>query len=438
MALFARRSVQRALTSLSDVAGVDLRPIIGRLNNDKTSLAAEWEVMLLAAFARLGTVEHEPLVPGHSRRVDLLFSGEQPQVRFAVDITAVSDVATMAKSNPIDMLNRKMLKKALECGHSGGGFRLSVRDASKVEGKRRLALPRQGPAVDALLKRDIYPFVRRVAKAPDEVAQLVIEDTDADVHVSVVYTPTSNGISFSSHASLDAQAADPTANVLYNALHAKASQLRDSGMVDTIGVLVCDASCSMLRGPVCARAVHAFFDAHRSTVAFVGILAVKERHEALSFERPARPGAGVIVMSMYWNPYLQVRSSAKEGTATFMDRAVLQLPPLMRTPANAFYSLQDARAAAGSFYGGFSISGDRLTLSARTVLQLLAGRLPYEEFARTHRPEIVKMLEEGALDRIANIGIEKCEDLDDDWLSIEFARDAAQRPYCNPQELRSR
>jgi hypothetical protein len=78
------------------------------------------------------------------------------------------------------------------------------------------------------------------------------------------------------------------------------------------------------------------------------------------------------------------------------------------------------------------MSGDKIKLSSRTVLDLLAENITYEEFPETYKDYFKKRANEGKL--LDEIEIEKAPDeKDDDWLTIKFGKpDAAVSPFKVP------
>jgi len=78
------------------------------------------------------------------------------------------------------------------------------------------------------------------------------------------------------------------------------------------------------------------------------------------------------------------------------------------------------------------MSGNKIKLSSRTILDLLAGNITYEEFPEAYKNYFKRRASEGKL--IDEIKIEKAPDEeDDDWLIIEFGEpDAAVSPFKMP------
>ncbi len=73
------------------------------------------------------------------------------------------------------------------------------------------------------------------------------------------------------------------------------------------------------------------------------------------------------------------------------------------------------------------MSATRVTLSARTVQELLAGKTTHENFGKHYAGSIpnpvaafAAALKAGRL--IESVSIEKCSDRDDDWLTFHLSK----------------
>src|SRR5688500_3912164 len=91
MAVFSRRNVQRMIDeNASFLSEDDLVDHVNKLNrNNFQSLDTEWEVAVLNAFSKLGTVEHEKNFGG-STYPDLFFTTDDGKSVVA-DVTTISD-----------------------------------------------------------------------------------------------------------------------------------------------------------------------------------------------------------------------------------------------------------------------------------------------------------------------------------------------------------
>jgi hypothetical protein len=119
------------------------------------------------------------------------------------------------------------------------------------------------------------------------------------------------------------------------------------------------------------------------------------------------------------------------------------IPKPESTPVNAVHylkHLQKQQKKGGkveglSHKGGYQMCGDEIKISARMVVELLAGILDPKEIARNSsslRSEqqnhisdfFLNQLMDGKM--IEEISVEKCVDEDDDWIKFKFSsKDAA-------------
>src|SRR2546428_260162 len=102
VAIFRRRIIQRELDFLrpSILKPEREKDLLCKLNgSNRQAIAAEWEIVVVASFARIATVGYEE--PIGSVRPDLFVRhrGESAPVEFVADIVAVSDLET-DKRNP--------------------------------------------------------------------------------------------------------------------------------------------------------------------------------------------------------------------------------------------------------------------------------------------------------------------------------------------------
>jgi hypothetical protein len=84
------------------------------------------------------------------------------------------------------------------------------------------------------------------------------------------------------------------------------------------------------------------------------------------------------------------------------------------------------------------MSGNKISISSRVLVRLLAGELSYEEFDRDHmnpsdnrnivKDFFIQQRMQGKM--LENVVVEKCPEKDDDWINFEFGyADAAISKY---------
>lgn len=302
MGMVSRRRLQRILTeNAAFISPRGMQTLVDALNrSNRDSLSAEYEVLLLNAFHKLGHVEYEP--PGRGpRKPDLLFSPASiPGLRLTADITAVSD-AGLKEENPADHLWKEFVKLLRRYGLSGAGF------SGRVEGtlagvredqKMILAIPPK-KGIPQLVRR-LTPFVRGIAKTPEKPAAVRLNETGLNFSISYQPGDRSSGwshLSFRVPYSL-------TRNPVANRLKAKARQVKGSGVKGITGILLCDGDCDILRGlgysttHFSERDIVSHFFKLNMSLSFVVFLTVRESYP--SFSTPTRRHFQATVFSNPW------------------------------------------------------------------------------------------------------------------------------------------
>src|SRR5882724_2153010 len=125
MAIFSRRTLQRLINENADfLKPSQLRDHVNKLNiGSEHSLDTEWEVLLLNIFSKLGSVTHEPQLPGITSRPDIHFTSSQQS--FIADIACISDKGT-DELNAVQALYDRLMKIADEKRLRGNSFGLNV------------------------------------------------------------------------------------------------------------------------------------------------------------------------------------------------------------------------------------------------------------------------------------------------------------------------
>lgn len=195
MALFPRRIVQRELDffrrhGLSDQ---HLNHFIGRLNSGtRHALAAEWEVLLLGAFARHADIEYEPNIG--KGRPDLLAKIAAPQgghenVDLIADIVTVSDFG-IHERNPVSYLFENACYLAMRMGIDFSRCSVEIGDNSrgpKIPGGRvQLLLPSKN-RINAFLAKSVRPLFLQIRNKPS--ARHELHWIEPGVNCRFVYDP---------------------------------------------------------------------------------------------------------------------------------------------------------------------------------------------------------------------------------------------------------
>lgn len=441
MFVFTRRAMQNMLDDIALwMPEGPLTELLGRLNTARSNrLPQMWELVWLYALGAVLPIQHERPLP--NGKPDLWFSvlAGSGLVPVVADITTLSDSA-LDRANPFDQLTEAMHEQARKAGMQGGGFYVTASHLEAGVGgapKVQLLIP-TGPAFEQLVKRHLKPFARRVAGDPATPNVLEIDEPGAKF--TVEYRGPSE-YSGGSHRVYD-NVLDLEKNVLFNRLNDKTRQLRGAPEGAVRMLVVCDGDCALLARDhplegFGAQQIAEHFLRGSQTVDLVLLVTVAE-DRALSFAYPARRYLRCnLVAAAVGRPAHLTADVVKAVTRVF-EAAIEQLPEPRMMPNNAFRRNFDAEWSA-SMEGGIEQRGDQIKVSARAVLELLAGAMTYERFAEVHRwtegqfNMFESRLASGHLFESAKIE-QLGTDQDDDWLVFEFgAPDPAISPFRLPK-----
>jgi hypothetical protein len=427
MFVFTRRAMQKMLDEIAPwMPEKPLVELLGRLNTARTNrLPQMWELIWLYALGAVLPVEHErPLLNG---KPDLWFSlldGDR-LVQVIVDITTLSDSA-LDSANPIEQLSEAMHKQARKAGLQGGGFHIAVSHLEAgVSGRTKvqLLIP-TGPTFEQLAKRHLKPFARRVAADP--MAQNKLEVDEPGAKFIVEYEGPSQ-YSGGSHRSYDS-VLSRECNVLFNRLNDKTRQLRGAPQGAIRMLVVCDGDCALLNrdSPLegfNAQQVAEHFLRGSQTIDLVFLVTVVEESKS-SFPRCDHRYLRCSLVSAASGRPAHLTTEVVEAAMSVLADAVTKLPEPRMMPNNALRRNLDSEWSA-SMEGGYEQGGNRIKVSARAVLELLAGAMTHERFAEVHG------WNEGKFDifrsrlasgqtfisaKVESLGLSQ----DDDWLEFEF------------------
>jgi hypothetical protein len=423
MGLFSRRTVQRLLQEnrqflTPDKVGLHKNHLNG--TSEVQRLTTQWEVAVLNGLSKLGRVEQGPILLGNVS-LDLLFTWKESVA--LIDITTVSDRG-LDEANPVGQLCNELIKKVQEHGLDPEKFTVSVegnwRELYLGGPKPTLFLPPVNEFDSIIFDAKFQKFLAKLVVLPQKTSFKVKLHKKADVTIS--FDPAQQSFSCS-HLSYTVPFTTDS-NTIHNRLKSKAVQLGKAGFAGWKGIILCDAGCNMLtrqgrRGLDLGGAdiILAFLNQNPS-IAFVIVLSVEsDNTHRLSPEHLK------IVGKTYVN-------GSQRNSATLFSQLcqelIAQLPRPETTPINAL----DLDDEGKSFWGGGSMAGNRIKISARTVAGILAGRIPIEKFVEHNKrfaEQFASMLDSGRT--IAEVRVEKTE-RDDDWIEFLFSdRDPAISPF---------
>jgi hypothetical protein len=426
MALFSRRVLHRVLVENSNLfltakQASDLCKLLNTVRNDY--LATEWEQVILNVLSKVGTVSYEPNLGGR-RKPDVQFSSTD--LEFVADITAVSDRG-LNSSNPVDVfqleLARHLRKHNLVNG--GFGFRIDSLARRGSESKIRLALPKQAEFGKTIFNTDFREFLLAVKAHPENKNEYHVVNRQLGVHI--FYHPDETG-AWGQYLSYNlAFVVDD--NPVFNALKAKGDQLKQVNFQGLRGIFLCDGGCHILRSTRSSQSfdtsdiVREFLRQFRS-VGFVLVLTVRQEHDfSLHNVRV------LLEPKLYFNRSL--RDDHSKVSSVIQSLCDL-LPRPVDTPERALNLLEFHKGLSGRHWGRLT-TGGKVKISARAVLEMLAGAKSVQEFEKefgmnSEENPFRRMLNSGRL--IKSVTIESKPDQDDDVAIFEFGEpDPAVGPF---------
>jgi len=427
MALFSRRVLQRVL----DENAAFLRPkelldICNLLNIVRDDyLATEWEQVILNAASKIGSIEYQPVLAG--RRPDLLFKSKLSSFEFLAEITTASDKG-LKRLNPVDALHEEFARHQRKRNLVTGGFevRIEPRNSNIYRGSKEtvsLMVPKIAEFNTKIFNRAFHLFMDCVCNAPDQCHTYQALHSDTRVHFA--YDPQRRGCNSGQYLSY-AIANRIDQNPVYNALKSKADQLKATNYRGIQGIFLCDGGCHTLRDSASwanfsADEIVRHFLAQFESVAFVLVITVKER-----WSPPNREVTIVPVLST------RAKCNIDSELQPVIRELLAQMPKPVDTPENALRQLKHRKGLSGRYWGNLHMSRD-VKLSARILLEILAGERKLEEFERdfslnSGRNPFRRALAEGRM--ISDVSVERRANDDDDIITLHFGKkDAAIGPF---------
>lgn len=428
MAIYSRRAIQSLINCSGEfLTEPQVRKIVGSLNlAGATVIPWEWEIVLLSALGRMGKVAYEQAI-GRSRP-DVLFSLRgSPMECFVAEIATVSDKFT-EKENPADKFCDVFVCLVERQGLAPNTFSVYIgdnqRDRLGGNTRFRLKLPMEHEFMPLVFNSAFNSFLQGIKASPNENWNFQVATSRVDVSIHYRY----EGDVFSwRHSSYHARHS-ATKNTLYRALESKADQLRESGYVGPKGIFLCDGGCYDLMniGKTAddrAEAVIGSFLEKHPSICFVQGLGVQDDFNMHT---------GAARFSVQSRVYEGQNFNAMSQKLREILRDIAKHIPLPEMDAkNARRAAKGRRNNVGrSFYGRFSMQHPKINISARGVLDLLAGKVEQRQFMLDHgllytSPSgsasnlFERMLGDGQM--ITGVEVERCPEKDDDWLVITFS-----------------
>jgi hypothetical protein len=423
--IYQRRALQRRLDELRSVlARETVDSLADRLNRaGKDRVAAMWETVALHGLSKCGSIKSEVALPS-GRRPDIRF--EQANRVLVADVTAVSDEG-LDKDNPYHELSQLIEGAKRRLKLPVGGLDLCVRSRHEKtkRGTRTVLLLPPRTELQAFVTDMVVPQLRKQMDAGQQVLHIAVDDEDVGLDITI--NPRKSPYSSSSFAAYDVPMIKDR-NPLYNALRAKADQLRG---VDCItGVIVGDGDCVALSGHsinwdgVTTGDIIEEFFRQFSSVDFVLLLSVRQTQRGWAPTLPIRQNAASL--------FVRDECDARPALDTLFRAMMEHFPHPAMTPVNGALRAREDDYDLGH-HGGYSMSGSTVRLGLREFTEIFAGLrtlqdngAKFVEPARKLPPKpnhvqsvVLRELMEGRLP--SSIEITKTgEDDSDDWVEIRF------------------
>jgi len=355
MGIFSRRNLYQILTG--NARFVRQRPLsehIRRLNGGDQILTVttEWEASALNALSKLGTVSHEPKVPGTSKP-DVLFTHAIGAA--LMDITSASDRG-LDQQNAIDKLSNQLVdsvtKRGLDSGHFGLQVKGNWRDLTIGGPKAQLSIPRPRDFDSAIFNDQFDEYLNHIETSPE--VRRDFSGAGPDVEMTISYNPTQKYFSVN-HLSYTVPFS-ATQNTVYAALEAKANQLKSSQFTGLKGVLLCDGGCAVMspraqkgQGLDATDIISTFLSNYRA-VDFVLAILIDGDSSGLSGPDHLR-----VITKAY---VLRADNPAMPLVGYLNERLALNLPNPENIPINAYGLENEGKTFNGRWSYGRSVNQD--------------------------------------------------------------------------------
>ncbi len=439
MAIFSRRTLQHIIDENSSfMSHSQLKSRVDMLNRyfNISSVATEWELVVLNAFSKLGNVSYEKKLGGVSE-IDVYFQlGKAPEVSFIADITAVSDEG-YNQNNPIEVFQKELYKKIRTCGLRPNNFSLKV-EAKKVgkHGKQKvlLNLPKDNEEIEDA-NRQIQQFVSYIIQNNLSKCQTRVKTQNCDILLMYDINQPFAGCMHPAYNVVY----DPHANPIYNTLKAKKRQLGNTNFDGPKGIILCDGGCYSLRDSkgITQKIINDFLRQNTS-INFVSVIIVKRKQAS------GHLGKAYLDSTTYYNPNTKI--SLSKELREIIEQLLAQFPEPVSDVVNALNHLKSKYKKQGlSEYGRLVVErdGSVIKIPARALLQLLSEKISLEKFLKDHHlgqeqkdsfscNVFKKNLDAGKT--IKNIYIEPT-DSEDELIVFEFRRsDPAITQFAIPSQ----
>jgi hypothetical protein len=451
MPIFARRTLQKLINQnallLSQRA---IKQQVNALNSGSAekAIATEWEIVILNALSKIGSILHEQNFGGTSNP-DIYFQSESDDFEFLGDIRAVSDEGLHQK-NPIRELYLQVSNLFRENGIDRDKLFINAFGNSEqiFKGKERPKLFIPGISrfrQEIFDTKQFQVFLNVIKEQPDQYSSCHFPNFNLEIS----YDPKRRmaGMSYDSYTHSNAlykeiydtnkdcvASVTEVQNPIYFGLEAKRDQLLCSGYKGNLGIFLCDGGSHLFQqrgdfnvGFGIDRTIERFLrQKENECINFVISLTVQQ-NKAYNpyFSQFNNPPRYEILVETFISPKAAHLWDKVEKLNIALKK---HIPLPANYLSNAVNRWKDSRNEGNSFKGGGTLSQNLIKVSARELLDVLAGKDKFEDHFTSC---FANALRQGRL--IENIFIERIENEDDEWITFEFGElDAAISPFKIP------
>ena len=382
-------------------------------------ITTEWEIAVLHGLSQLGNVEYEPRIDG-TVAIDALFRSLAGTA--LIDITTVSDRG-LDEQNPIEKLCEEVANRVRQHGLNPNKFGVEAKgnfsELYLTGPKPRLGIP-SPDKFEAMF--DGFTRFLESTRVSSERQRFHLRGK-AEKGLTISFDPASQ---FFSCSHLDYTVAfTAKRNPIRNRLDDKEKQMRRAKYDGLMGIILCDAGCSLLgrRGRPgmnlgCDEIVTKFLQDHPSIAFVISIRVVSDASPSIAKEH----------LRLACRDYL---SASHHGAAPLAKYLVGNISQRIPSPENLAINAYSVADEGGSFNGGFTRMGSRIKISARAVVEVLSGRITHQDFMRENQAFVELVRRYATQGRMLDsVTIEKTPERDDDWLEFSFSEpDPAVSPY---------
>jgi hypothetical protein len=338
------------------------------------------------------------------------------------------------RENPVEAFSEELGRRARKTNIRTGGLSFHVGEKRQPNhlgsgNQRSLLLPPTSGFGPYIFNSGWEDFIRLVKSKPAKSNEYTARAKSPAVLVSIAYHPGNFGVFQGQHGSYTgATVVDD--NPLFNALKVKARQLKKSGYTGPSGIIICDGGCRMLTS-------WPDWSTYSMAQVVASLSASTDRSTSLPSLRLSKAIIGDETNNTYDPKCFVPKRARLSGTdlGGLIAEVVHGLPPIQLTPENAVRVMKWKKSGKYGLLGGWSVGGNKVKISARDLLALMAGWLDQGRFVKGYATGGANFfdlrLKRGEL--ITSATVEHTPDGDDDWITFEFAEpDAAIAAFSEP------